>query len=86
MNPSSVALLSFILNEIVNMLKQLVGEFGSGILIILAVHFCRSTFLVKRKSFKVKWELFMCPCHLKEISLQFSQWYTVDESKLLAED
>lgn len=54
------------------MLKQLVGEFGSGILIILAVHFCTSTFLVKRKSFKVKWELFMWPCHLKEIPLQFS--------------
>lgn len=72
MNHSPVALLSFTLHEVVNMLKQLVGEFGSGILRILAVHFCRSTFLVKSKSLKVKWELFMWACHLKEIPLQFS--------------
>jgi len=39
MNHSAVAFFSLTLNEVVNMLKQAVREFGSNILIILALHF-----------------------------------------------
>lgn len=39
LNHSAVALFSLTLNEVVNVLKQVVGEFGSSILIILALHF-----------------------------------------------